>query len=408
MSAAPSEQPPGLRPALRGWFTQKPRPHGEVDEERTVSFLELFYDLVFVVLIAQIAHTLADDVTWEGVADFAIVFGLIWIAWLNGSLYHEVHGREDGRSRSYIFIQMLLLVVLAVLAGHAVDEDGQQFAITYAALLAVLTYQWWVVRRHDSPEYSPLTTRYIGSLLVLIGVVVASAFVGEEIRVVMWAVLVVGWVIGVGAQTRTNRQALGGVRATESMAERFGLFTIIVLGEVVVGVVDGIAETDRGAEEIITGLLALSIGFGFWWNYFDLVGRRMPRMTSGNFTAWIVTHLPLTASIAAAGAGMVSLIEHATDDHTPSATAWLLSAFSALLLVGIAVLVRTIDYPPDIAAIIPRVITALLVGAAVSLVIGAAAPRAWVLALLLSLVQSAIWFYVFALRARQPAEAVSP
>ncbi len=80
--------------------TGPPRAHGEVLEDRAVSFLELFYDLVFVVLIAQIAHTLAGDVSWAGFGRFAVVFSLIWVAWVNGSFYHELHGRDDGRSRA--------------------------------------------------------------------------------------------------------------------------------------------------------------------------------------------------------------------------------------------------------------------------------------------------------------------
>ena len=126
-----TEQPvtsTGLRAALSVWF-RPPRAHGQVIHDRTVSFLELFYDLVYVVLVAQIAHTLAGNVTWAGVRDFAAVFVLIWFAWLNGTLYHELHGGEDGRSRSFIFTQMGFLVVLAVYAAHAADDvaDGARF-----------------------------------------------------------------------------------------------------------------------------------------------------------------------------------------------------------------------------------------------------------------------------------------
>ena len=77
--------PTTLRAGLRRWFLRPPRPHGEVIEDRTVSFLELFFDLVYVVLIGQIAHTLAEDVSWSGVLDFVVVFGLIWIGWFNGA-----------------------------------------------------------------------------------------------------------------------------------------------------------------------------------------------------------------------------------------------------------------------------------------------------------------------------------
>jgi hypothetical protein len=144
-----------LGAGLRRWFLRPPRPHGEVIEDRTVSFLELFYDLVYVVLVGQIAHTLAEDVSWSGVVDFAVVFGLIWIGWFNGTQFHELHGREDGRNRSFIFLQMGILTVLAVFTGHAASTDGEPFALTYAILLAVLAWQWASVYRTDAPEYRP-------------------------------------------------------------------------------------------------------------------------------------------------------------------------------------------------------------------------------------------------------------
>lgn len=139
--------------AAQRWF-RPPRAHGDVVEDRSVSFVELFYDLVFVVLIGQLAHTLAGHTTWTGLRDFVVVFGLVWIAWINGTLYHDLHGGEDGRSRTYIFVQMALLVLLAVFAGHAADDpaDGRGFAIVYTLLLLFITWQWFDVRRFDTPE----------------------------------------------------------------------------------------------------------------------------------------------------------------------------------------------------------------------------------------------------------------
>ena len=387
-----------LGSSLRAWFTRPPRRHGEVDHERTVSFLELFYDLVFVVLIAQIGHHLADHVSWAGVLDFAVVFGLVWIAWLNGSMYHELHGREDGRHRNYIFIQMYLLVLLAVFAGNATDEDGRAFALTYAALLVVLTWQWYAVRRIDTPEYAPITDRYIATMLVSIAVMAVSAFVSDDVRLLLWGLLVVGWMIGSILQSIAGRDLNLEANATESMAERFDLFTIIVLGEVVVGVVNGIADSERDGLTLVTGMLALSIGFGFWWNYFDTVGRRVPRRNRHALTTWIMAHLPLTGAVAAAGAGMVSLIEHANDEHTPTATAWLLSGSSALLLLCLAVLVTTVTDDADRREVTPLVV-AMVVGAVASLAIGFTQPQAWLLALLLYGVHMVIWVYTFAVRA---------
>ena len=107
-----------MRYGLSVWFRTPPR-HGEVRYGREVSFLELFYDLVYVVLIGRTTHHLAEHVDGRSIVEFAVVFGLIWLAWLHGTLWHELHGREDGRSRNYIFLQMGLLALLAVFAGEA-------------------------------------------------------------------------------------------------------------------------------------------------------------------------------------------------------------------------------------------------------------------------------------------------
>ena len=129
-------------------------------------------------------------------------------------------------------------------------------------------------------------------------------------------------------------------------SERFALFTIIVLGEVVVGVVDGLTKADEGWTTKGVGLLCLGIGFGIWWNYFDFVGRRTPRPGLGVRGLWLVVHLPLAMSVAATGAGMVSLIEHATDDRTPTATAWLIGGSVALLCVSLSVIVSLMPERP--------------------------------------------------------------
>ena len=117
---------------------------------------------------------------------------------------------------------------------------------------------------------------------------------------------------------------------TDSLVERFGTFTIVVLGEVVFGVVGGLSLADHDVGTIATGVIALVVGFGFWWIYFDLVGGRLPKSDGPALANWILRHLPIALSIAAAGAGMVGLLEHAHDAGTRAATAWLLSGVGRL------------------------------------------------------------------------------
>ena len=346
---------------------------------------------MFVVLIAQIAHTLADDVSWVGFRNFALVFSLIWIAWINGSFYHELHGREDGRSRSYIFGQMTLLVLLSVYASHAADDvdDGRGFAIVYALLLTLIALQWNALRKIDTPEHARLTLRYVMGMVVTIVIVGASAIVDDQdIRLVLWAIAI-GLTVAanLGQVLRRDPLVEDALRITESIAERFGLFTIIMLGEVVVGVADGLSEADRGAETIATGVIALIVGFGFWWNYFDLVGRRTPERVGNNRLLWNVGHFPVWLGIAGAGAGMVSLIEHATDGRTPSATAWLVTGCTALMTLGLAVITTTMP-PHEGRRLAPITLTALAVTA---LVLGAVRPAPLVLVLLLAALLAAVW-----------------
>lgn len=389
--------------SIRGWFRGPPRAHGDVLEDRSVSFLELFYDLVFVVLISQIAHTLAGEVSWIGFRNFAIVFALIWIAWVNGSFYHELHGRDDGRNRSYIFAQMIMLVLLPVYAGHAADDtdDGRGFAIVYALLLSFIAWQWLGLRKHDTAEMAALTLRYVIGMSIPIGLVAASAIIDDpDTRLVLWTIAITLTIAGLVAQIfRPDEMLEEAFRVTESMAERFGLLTIIVLGEVVVGVVDGLSESSRNGRTIATGVIALVIGFGFWWNYFDLVGRRAPRRGALTRGVWNLSHLPMWLFIAATGAGMVSLIEHANDARTPAATAWLVSASTAAVALVLAVITSTMPAHPG-RRLAPYTLTA---AAAVTILLGALRPSPIVLATTLAATLSLVWLEALLRHAREGA-----
>ena len=156
-------------------FWMPPRAHGEVRHDRRVSYVELFYDLVFVVVISRAAHALAHDVTWSGTGHFVVIFAMVWILWFNGTLYYELHGREDGRTRTFVFIEMILLALLAVFTEGASGEYSRQFAVVYALLLAIVTLYWWGVLRHDAPQYRAQARRYITFMVVGVAVVVASA-----------------------------------------------------------------------------------------------------------------------------------------------------------------------------------------------------------------------------------------
>lgn len=396
-----------MLPEFRRRFWLPPRAHGEIIEDRTVSFLELFYDLVYVVVIGRAAHHLAEHVSWQGVYEFAVVFGLIWIAWLNGTLYYELHGREDGRTRVFVFIQMLLLVLLAVYTGDAAGVDGQGFAIVYVLFLGVLFWLWYSVRRRDSEEYMALTATYLVGMGISMLAVAVTVFLSAETRLTVWAVVVVAWVVS-WSLLASRRGTQSGLVVTDSLVERYGLFVIIVLGEVVVGVTAGLSDAERTGETIATGLLGLSIGFAYWWTYFDFVGRRRPVNEPPVRVRWLLAHLPVTMAIAAAGAAMVSLIEHGEDATTPAPTSWLLSGSVALGLVALVFNMRSLRDARRFPELFQPVGGAMLAAAALALLLGWLAPAPWALAASLLAVLTLLWLFAISrwLRLEDPSAAL--
>ena len=85
--------------SIRNWW-KVPRRISEREEERRVTFLELFYDLVYVVIIAELAHALSQNTDLAGIGNFIFLFVIVWWAWLNGILYHDLHGQNDVRTIS--------------------------------------------------------------------------------------------------------------------------------------------------------------------------------------------------------------------------------------------------------------------------------------------------------------------
>ena len=384
---------------FKRWLSSPPRPHGAIIKDRTVSNLELFYDLVYVAVIAQASHHLAEHVSLAGFAEFAVIFGMIWFAWFNGSLYIELHGREDGRTRLSVFVQMGVLALLAVFTGEAAGATGPQFAVVYAVFLALMGWHWYSVReldRIERPEFLRITFFYVGGMAVSTAIVGATALLPDAWRLPIWAVFLTGWIGFLSLGSRAQGELSEGIQPTESLVERFGLFTIIVLGEVILGVVAGLSEAGADALTIVTGSLAMVIGFGLWWVYFDLVGRRLPRGGRGTVWTWMLSHLPIQLGIVAAGAAIVSLIEHAHEPSTPPETALLLGGSVAIGLLALILTERALEDAIRLEDVYRPLAPALVLGAAVAMLAGWLAPAPWLLATLLVVILTALWFFVVA------------
>src|SRR5256886_4935677 len=160
MEEAPFPAGPDRRQRWAGvWrrLWQPPRAHGEQPRERVVGPLELFYDLAVVVLVAQAAHHLADHLTWPGLVQYAVVFTLVWIAWINGSLHHELHGNEDARARSTFLLQTLILVPMAAAIPAPGGAPGRRLASSAAMPLPAPPPLWLAAAPAGTPQHPPPT-----------------------------------------------------------------------------------------------------------------------------------------------------------------------------------------------------------------------------------------------------------
>lgn len=384
---------------LRRYLWQPPRPHGEQPRERLVGPLELFYDLAVVVLVAQAAHHLAGHLTWRGLGEFAVVFTLVWIAWANGSLHHELHGHEDARARNTFLLQILILVAMGACIPQAGGARGAAFAVAAGVLFAVVAVLWLLAARGDRPEYRRSSQLFVGGTAACAVLLAGSAVLPATARVPAWGLIDAAYLAGFAAVILTATPAVAAaLTITDALIERFGLLTIIVLGETVTGVVEGLAGQPVNGLTLSVGLIAVVVGFGAWWTYFDFAGHRQPTPTRTAHVQWILGHLPLTAAIAAMGAAMVSLVDHAHDDRTPAATAWTLCAGAAVVLCAtmlVAASLQDWDRKRDLYR--PLAYTCAAVAVA-CLALGAILPPPLVLGLALVLLLSIPWVLAVAHR----------
>ena len=354
--------------SARRRFWSPPARFADRPTDRRVTFLELFFDLVFVVVIAQLAQRLAEHPSWGGVGWFVFLFYAVWSSWINGTLYYDLHGTNDVSVRVFTFLQMLAVAVMAVFVRDVPESGAAGFALAFAANTFVLVVLWFRTGVHD-PNHRAASLPYSAAYLVAGLLFAGSAAVEAPWIYWLWAIALgveaVGQLVAYRVWTPPTDQGGALFAATPSLIERLGLFVIIVLGEVIVGAVNGMAElkpiTSQG---IVIGLLGVLVAIGLWWVYFDLVSGHEP--TPARTQLWLYLHLPLVIALAAVGAGLLNTVEHSMVP-LPTDVRWLLVGALAFAVACAAALTRTLEIRRAHPALY-RTVTIALCGSAVLIV----------------------------------------
>ncbi len=335
------------------------------ERERHATWLELFYDLVFVAAISQLAGNLTSDYSLRGLLHFTILLVPVWWAWVGQTFYLTRFDSDDLVHRLLTMAQIVAVASLIVHVPQALGKSSIGFALSYAAVRLILVAEYYRAGRHI-PAVLPIVNRYLAGFGSAAALWVVSTFVPTPQRFILWYVAIV---IDFIAPLTAGQLHARFPPHLMHLPERFGLFTIIVIGEAVVSVVMGV-----GADRLTfaTGsacVMGLVIAFTLWWGYFEGVrGAGTRQLTSKNhvraYQQWLYSHLPLTLGIVAMAVGVKRVIVLAPFAMIPIQEAFILSASAGVCMLSLNTIFLS-SYPgkpPDAALrfILPHYMLAVL------------------------------------------------
>ncbi len=316
-------------------FTTPLRVRSTGESARKVTWLELFFDLIFVAAVAQVAAPLRADYTLAGLARFTPLFVLIWWAWTGHTVFSTRFDSDDGVQRGFTLVQMFAVAAMAANAKDALDSRSSAgFAAAYAAMRFVLVAQY--ARARHVRDARPLTATYVAGHGFAAILWVISALVPAPARFALWAV---AFAIDLGTPWLAVRYSVRVPPDAAHLPERFGLFTLILLGESVVAVMQGMESQDDWTPLAAASAFAgMTICFALWWWYFDLSGAtgEQPVRSARDavrFHLWSYAHFPLYIGIVVLGVGMQRVVTAASRFAVPAAD-WALLGGAAVTIVA--------------------------------------------------------------------------
>ena len=314
-SGAPAGHRPLRRLAARG----------RDEAHRVASPLELFFDLCFVVAVAQagvgLVHAVAGGHAGSGIASYAMQFFAIWWAWMNFTWFASAYDNDDALYRVVTLVQIAGVLVLAAGVSRAFEKhDYCVVLIGYVIMRVAMASQWLRAARSAEGAERTMAVRYaIGVLLCQVGWLGLVVLPGPARPWVFLVMAVVEMCVPLYEEKDFTTSW-----HPHHISERYGLFTIIVIGETIAAataaVKSGVNEHDALGELLPIAAGGLLIVFAAWWIYFvvPIHGRRRE---NGQVFLWGYAHYLLFGSAPAIVAGLEVAVEQATGRAHLSTTA---------------------------------------------------------------------------------------
>jgi low temperature requirement protein LtrA len=316
------------------------RPGMALREGGKVKFLELFFDLVFVLAFTQCTALMVEQHSWPGIAQGMLVLAVLWWSWAGYAWLTSVLDPDEGAVRFAMFGAMAALVLVGLAVPGAFGDLGLMFAITYG-VVRFAHLLLFVLASRDDPNLRQSVTSLAVSSVIGIGLLTTASFLDGIAQGSMWALAVA---IDLGGP------ALFGVAGWRLVpahfAERHGLVIILALGEsiVVLGIGAGLG---LDGPVIVAVVLGVALASALWWIYFDVVAliteRRLTRAAPGRERnalardSYSYLHLPMVAGIVLVAYGLESTVAH-VDDPLGTVPAFALLGGAAIYLLAHVVL----------------------------------------------------------------------
>jgi low temperature requirement protein LtrA len=285
-------------------------------ERETVTPLELFFDLVFVLALTQCTALMAKEPTWAGLAKAMLVLAVLWWSWGGYAWLTSLVDPEEGIVRIAMFGAMAAFLVAALCVPEAFDDTALLFAVAYAGVRGAHIVLFAIGSR-DDPNLRASVISLAISTAIGVGLLVAASFADGLLQGAIWCVALL---LDYGGPYFFGVE---GWRMNPShFAERFGLIVIIALGESIVAIGVG-SDSVVNAGIVVGAVLGVIVCGALWWLYFDVVAlvaeRRLAKAAPGRERNSIgrdsygYLHLPMVAGIVLLALGFKKTLGHVGD-----------------------------------------------------------------------------------------------
>ena len=289
-------------------------------QDRSASFVELFFDLVFVFGVTQIVAFIHGHLDWSTLWRAGIVLALLWWAWTQYTWIAGYADFDELRPRLVLLTATAVTFVLATSVQGAWDADGRVFGLAYFGVMALAAAFLWLRTVSErgggpaGPDQVKGTITYISLMMAGSVLVLAGGFVGVDQRPWFWVGAVVANLLSALTVERYEFEL-----HPSHFAERHGLFVIIVLGELLIAIGVVTVGQTGSAGFYLAGTAMLVIALAMWWSYFDWlfsVGEHALISASGKQRgrigrdAYSIAHLPIVAGVIMFAVGTEELLVH--------------------------------------------------------------------------------------------------